>query len=307
MRVRLEFARGEKMKYLSHLDLMRTFCRAMRRGGIPVLYSAGFNPHAQMVFGLPLPVGVTGDAEYLDIDLDIDLDKNHDMDMEDGFRADDIKAKLNAVLPDGLTVTAARIKTTKQNIMSAITHASYEMRVGIKSSECSEIRDVRQDLENAVASFRQPGLRVVAKDSGGRANGKKNRRGGENAAKLIDLAPLVRSLEVREDTIVMTVSAGSVNNVKPDMILAALNEILRAEVNVDGRSGGNSTYENGGNSAYENGGNSAYENGGNSVCADGCFRELVKISLHRESLYIERGGVLYKPIDSIICDAGNIV
>lgn len=69
-RLRLTFSRGEAVKYITHLDLMRTWERALRRAGVPVSYSEGFSPHAQIAMAAPLPVGTTSDAELMDVFLD---------------------------------------------------------------------------------------------------------------------------------------------------------------------------------------------------------------------------------------------
>jgi radical SAM-linked protein len=69
-RLRLTFSRGEAVKYITHLDLMRTWERALRRAGVPVSYSEGFSPHAQIAIAAPLPVGTTSDAELMDVFLD---------------------------------------------------------------------------------------------------------------------------------------------------------------------------------------------------------------------------------------------
>lgn len=68
-RLRVTFSRGEEVKYLSHLDLMRLWERALRRAGIPLAYSEGFSPHPKISIAAPLPIGVTGDGELMDIML----------------------------------------------------------------------------------------------------------------------------------------------------------------------------------------------------------------------------------------------
>ena len=74
--LRVKFIRGEEIKFISHLDLMRVFERALRRSEIPVAYSKGFNPHPQMVFGLPLSVGVTSQCEYADFKIEDNIEPN---------------------------------------------------------------------------------------------------------------------------------------------------------------------------------------------------------------------------------------
>jgi radical SAM-linked protein len=66
-RLRLRFSRGEELKFLSHLDLMRLWERALRRAGLPLAYSEGFSPHPQIALAAPLSVGVTSQAELMDV------------------------------------------------------------------------------------------------------------------------------------------------------------------------------------------------------------------------------------------------
>ena len=68
-RLRLKFSRSEELKFLSHLDLMRLWERALRRAGLPLAYSEGFTPHPQIALAAPLLVGVTSQAELMDVFL----------------------------------------------------------------------------------------------------------------------------------------------------------------------------------------------------------------------------------------------
>lgn len=69
-RLRLTFSRGKELKYISHLDMMRLWQRALRRAGIPLAYSQGFSPHPRLSLAAPLAVGVTSDGELMDIFLE---------------------------------------------------------------------------------------------------------------------------------------------------------------------------------------------------------------------------------------------
>jgi radical SAM-linked protein len=66
-RLRIRFCRGEEVKYISHLDIMRLWQRALNRAGVPLAYSEGFNPHPRMSLAVPLALGVTSEAELMDI------------------------------------------------------------------------------------------------------------------------------------------------------------------------------------------------------------------------------------------------
>ncbi|MFC1993716.1 TIGR03936 family radical SAM-associated protein [Chloroflexota bacterium] len=69
-RLRLTFSRGEEVKYISHLDLMRLWERALRRADLPLAYSQGFSPHPRLSLAAPLAIGVTSSAELMDIFLE---------------------------------------------------------------------------------------------------------------------------------------------------------------------------------------------------------------------------------------------
>jgi len=57
-RLRVRFCRGEELKFISHLDIIRLWLRAMRRAGIPLEYTEGFSPHPRISLAVPLSVGL---------------------------------------------------------------------------------------------------------------------------------------------------------------------------------------------------------------------------------------------------------
>jgi len=73
MRYRVHFSKTEEMRYTSHLDLQRTWERTIRRAGLPLSYSQGFNPRPKINLGFALPLGITSECELLDIWLDQEL------------------------------------------------------------------------------------------------------------------------------------------------------------------------------------------------------------------------------------------
>ncbi len=66
-RLRIRFCRGEEIKFISHLDIMRLWERALRRAEIPLAYSEGFSPHPRISLAAPLAVGITSEAELMDV------------------------------------------------------------------------------------------------------------------------------------------------------------------------------------------------------------------------------------------------
>jgi len=65
--LRIRFCRGEEIKFISHLDIMRLWQRVFLRAGIPLAYSEGFTPHPRISLAVPLAIGVTSEAELMDI------------------------------------------------------------------------------------------------------------------------------------------------------------------------------------------------------------------------------------------------
>ena len=96
MRLRVRYAKGDDLRFASHLDVTRCFQRGLRRSGLAVCYSEGFSPHPRVSFGPPLPLGVVGEGEYLDAALE-------------AKPADQWIDALNRALPQGLRVLEGRV------------------------------------------------------------------------------------------------------------------------------------------------------------------------------------------------------
>ena len=93
---RVFYNKTGNIKYISHLDMNRVFMRIVRRSGIPIWYTEGFNPHPKINFALPLSVGFESTSEILDIRLD-----------DDNYSCDEVVKRLSAVMPEGLTIKYA--------------------------------------------------------------------------------------------------------------------------------------------------------------------------------------------------------
>lgn len=68
-KIRVEYAKTGPAKFLSHLDLLRSFSRAFRRAHLPIAYTEGYNPHLKIYPGPALATGIEGLHEYLDLEL----------------------------------------------------------------------------------------------------------------------------------------------------------------------------------------------------------------------------------------------
>ncbi|MDD2855073.1 MAG: TIGR03936 family radical SAM-associated protein, partial [Desulfuromonadaceae bacterium] len=112
VRMRLRFAKDGAMRYLSHLELITVFTRAVSRGDVPILFSQGFHPHPRFSFGTATSVGVESEAEYMD------------MYIEAGISAEDVKFRLNSVLPKGLRILDSKVIDAKSPSISTLIDAT---------------------------------------------------------------------------------------------------------------------------------------------------------------------------------------
>jgi radical SAM-linked protein len=133
-RLRIRFSRGEEIKYISHLDLIRLWQRALNRAGIPLTYSKGFSPHPQISMALALAMGVTSEAELMDITLDKFVSPHS------------FTAAVGQQLPRGITVSGVyNTPLTMPSLQSQVRLAEYT--VGLVTEKTKE------EVESAINSL----------------------------------------------------------------------------------------------------------------------------------------------------------
>lgn len=226
--VRIRFSRGEEVKFISHLDMMKVFERAIRRSGLPIAYSQGFNPHPQMVFGLPLAVGMTSEGEYADFELTQEIEPAQFME------------RLNASLPEAVRVTAVAQKYSGANIMASICGADYEIEVYF--NEELAVEKIKNVVELLLARDSIKVMKEVkakgSKGKSGKGKGKGDSESGGRELKETEIRPLILSVEVEpaksipagyetfQSAFVIRAqfSAGSAANLRPEMFINALKE-----------------------------------------------------------------------------------
>jgi len=94
-RIRFSFRKGEEVRFLSHLEILRAFSRATRRAALPISFSQGFHPQPRLMIAWALPVGVCGEGEL------------GEMELERTSPPSEVKEQLNRCLPLGLAVLHA--------------------------------------------------------------------------------------------------------------------------------------------------------------------------------------------------------
>ena len=189
MRVWIEFTKESPLRFLSHLDLMRAWQRALRRAKLPVAYSAGFNPHPKMSFASALAVGVTSEAEYLDMDFTQDLKQGH-------------FDRLASALPQGLRIRLIRtVPVAAPSLMAMIGAAQW--LVPVADEEIAAVKARIGDL------LQKDSLTII--------------RQGKKGAKTVDLRPLIYDLTVDEEhRLVMLLATGGDGGAKPREVLGLL-------------------------------------------------------------------------------------
>ena len=125
-RVRLRFSKTGAMRFLSHLELITMFTRAVSRAGVPILFSQGFHPHPKFSFATATSVGIESWAEYMD------------MFVAAGCGADEVQRRLNKVLPDGMRILDAEIVDLKAPSLSPQMIATH-YRMKIDEALCEDL------------------------------------------------------------------------------------------------------------------------------------------------------------------------
>jgi radical SAM-linked protein len=135
-RLRVRFCRGEELKFISHLDIIRLWLRAMRRTGIPLEYTEGFSPHPRISLAVPLSVGVTADNELMDISITKVVSPHWFIDT------------VNRQLPDGLKVLEATpIGPNVPSLQSQVRFTQYQVEVGTEKNE----EAIKTDIDHLLA------------------------------------------------------------------------------------------------------------------------------------------------------------
>ncbi len=112
--VRVVFSKTGRARFISHLDLVRTMTRVVRRAQIPLWYTEGFNRHPYLTFAAPLSLGFEG------------LRESMDMRLEEDMPYDELVSRLNAALPEGFAAISAAEAVHK---VGELTAAVYQLKL----------------------------------------------------------------------------------------------------------------------------------------------------------------------------------
>lgn len=190
MKARIKFRKYGALCFIGHLDVMRFFQKVMRRADIPIAFTGGYSPHMIMSFASPLGIGVTSDAEYFDIELTAPI------------ASKEAVRKMNATMVDGIEVVSFRQIAEEKKMTGMAIVAAADYLVGIKKGSWPE------NLTTHVGDFmKQESICIIKQTKRSEAE--------------VDIRPLIYHMEVRGGQIFMKLASGSVQNLKPELVMTA--------------------------------------------------------------------------------------
>lgn len=187
---RIKYTKGPELRFVSHLDIMRVFQRAVKRAKLPIEYSHGFNPHQIMSFANPLSLGMTSIGEYCDVEFTTGVDTK------------EIKDRLNAVMNDGIDiVNVTKMAQDAGNAMASISACEYEIYF-------NELMDKETVGKYAEAFFNRKEIITMKKT--------------KNNYKETDIRPDIFELkDISDDEcgkLMVVLAAGSIRSLRADLV-----------------------------------------------------------------------------------------
>jgi len=188
MKMIVVFEKAPRLRHIGHLDLMRAMQRALRRSGLPLRYSQGFNPHILLNFAAPLSVGMPGKREIMEVPLDKDV------------KPEEFIHKLSAALPPDLPCLSAHSVDDRHPApMAQLSAALYE----------AEFDELPQNFQNTVEAFlSQAEIPAIRKTKSG--------------MKPCDIRPMIYGLNVNGNKLQMLLALCEKATCKPDLLLSSL-------------------------------------------------------------------------------------
>lgn len=200
MRYLIKFTKEENIKFISHLDVLKTIQKNIRRAELPIEYSKGFNPHMSTSIAQPLSVGVYSCGEYMDMVLEMEMDENEIID------------RLNKTAPSGIKYISALaipyVEGEKKvpQAMAMIDAARYTIKV--KYSDVSNLEKEMNEL--------------ISKDEWNTI--KKSKKGERE----VNLKSLIKEFNfwIKDEVLVLNVliSTGSREHLSADLLVKYIQE-----------------------------------------------------------------------------------
>lgn len=209
VKILIKFTKNNRMKFLSHLEILRLMERACRRADIPLCFSQGFNPHPKIEFAAPLSVGVSSDAEYMAIEIG------------EKMNLDILKELVNDALPTGIKIVQLKyIDKKSKSLMSVISNGGYIVKCHLDKAYSGE--ELSGKLDKLMAREE-----VIMR--------KTNKKGKVKDVNIKELINTAAVLSVVDDELIIKtiVKTGSAGNLKPEEIVKQLKGLEGVEIDLD--------------------------------------------------------------------------
>lgn len=190
MKVRIKFRKYGVLKFIGHLDVMRFFQKVMRRAEIPIAFTGGYSPHMIMSFASPLGIGLTSEGEYVDIEL------------AEPISSEEAVKRMNAVMVEGMEIISFRQISEEKKATGMAIVAAADYYVNVQKGA------LPQNWKELFTKFyAQPEIQIV----------KQTKRSEQE----VNIRPMIYAAEFHEDKLFLKLAAGSVQNLKPDLVMEA--------------------------------------------------------------------------------------
>lgn len=191
MRMLVVFEKGALLRHIGHLDLMRAMQRALRRSGLPIAYSQGFNPHILNTFASALSVGIKGEREIMDVKLSASCG------------AAEFAQRLKQALPPAIVIKdVIAVEDNHPAMMALCKAAVYEVVFHEPMGEA---------LSKAIDTLlEKKEIQAIRKTKSG--------------MKPCDIRPMIYALTANEQKIAMTLAHDEKASLKPSLLLEVLSK-----------------------------------------------------------------------------------
>ncbi len=190
MRIGLEFAKTGAARYISHLDLQRAFSRAIRRSGLPVKLSEGFNPHYVVSFASALALGMESACECVEMALAKDV------------RAEEFLLRMAKALPPGLEARRAVVLAdSAPKLMAALRTAEYTVNVD------GDLDAIAQAVKDVLAE-----TQVMAEKT------------AKGVTKTIDIRGMIEDIDWRDGNLALRLTAAPEGSLRPELVMDVLQQ-----------------------------------------------------------------------------------
>lgn len=186
---RIRYTKTGNLKYISHLDLLRTMQRILLRAELPLWYTEGFNPQPKLSFGLPLSVGCESVCEYIDIRL------------TETLPCEEVAARISSAFPREMRVVKVYHPETKYNVIGA---AGYTIEIGSANVDAETTAKVEELFAHEL---------MVEKET-------------KRGSKMLDLSDAILSLSASyadgKLKLAMVLPASNEQYINPELLIEAL-------------------------------------------------------------------------------------